>query len=326
MKKWLYAGSALLILQFILVVVFNVTSQDFAAFTPEEKLLGFDPHAVDGISVSGEGAQKVVLAKVNGKWQLPDKLKAPADEKKVSEILKKLSALKQGLAVATTRSAAKRFKVSDENFVRHVVLSSGEETVADFFLGTTPSFKKIHARVHDRNEIVSVDLSAYELEITANGWLDRSVLKIEKEKIESLKIGDMALEKQNGAWRLADLADSEEMNAPEVDKLLDKASDLTIEDVLDPSGNEELLKNDPELFISFALAGKERSYSFYKPEKENHYILKSSDHDFLFKIGGWQVDEMKKITRNSLVNVKKENEIPEPGKNVTEGDKENLHQ
>ena len=306
MKQWLYAGTALLIFQLVLAAIFNLYDRgSYTAFTPHANLLEFSPHEVDSITVSGEDGKEILVNKVNNTWLLPEYFQAPADEKKVTDFLEKLASVKQGLAVATTSGAAKRFKTSADDFVRHVVLKHGDRVVADFFLGTSPGYKMVHARVHDRPEVVSVELNTYDMETDPDRWLDHDMIRVKQDAISSLTMGDIDLTRQDNSWQLAGLADNEELNIAEVDKLLDKISRLTIAGVLDPTANTELFKQEPALTITLQLTdNSNRVYTFVKPDKENHYLLKTSGQVYVFKVNNWVVDEIKKFTRNNLVKVK----------------------
>jgi hypothetical protein len=257
------------------------------------------------VSLFGENQQNVQLRKINGKWLLPDKFNAPADEGKVTDILEKLATLKQGLIVAKTKGADKRFKVSEDDYVRHVALKNSDKKIADFFLGTSPSFKMVHARVSDRQEIVSVALNTYELEIGADSWIDRKMAQVNKGDVMKLMIGDnIILTKTDNTWRLSDLTDNEEINAEEVDNLLEKVSRLTVDGIMDPSENSELFNQDPDLAITVNMEGNvNKHYVLVKPE-EDHYVMKSSDKEFFLKVNTWQVDDIKKFNRNSLIKKK----------------------
>jgi len=303
MKKWIYTGSALLIFQCILAVFLFSNTRDFSTFTPQAKLLHFSPDEVDTILIAAEGGKKVTLSKVNGTaWMLPETFKAPANVDKIEVLLKRLAYLKQGLPVATTKGAAKRFKVSDDNFERHIIMKKGEQVVADFYLGTSPSFKKVHARVHDRLEVVSIPLSTYELEADADPWVDRSLAKTEKEKINSLSMSDIKLTRQDKSWQLAGLADNKELKIDEVEKLLDDVSNLTVQGILDPVANADIFEGNPALTLTLTLSdGSKITDIFAKPEKKPYYVMKRPGLDFFLKINSNAVDEIRKIAKNTLV-------------------------
>lgn len=306
MKKWIYTGSALLILQLILAGFLLSTERDFSAFTPQANLLHFSPDAVDTVLIAAPGDKTVIISRVNGKtWMLPGAYMAPADGNRVEGLLQKLADLKQGLAVATTRDAAKRFKVSADDFERHVVLKKGEQVVADFYLGTSPSFKKVHARVHDRLEVVSIPLSTYDLEAEADPWVDRSLAHTDEEAISSLAMADFELTRQDKGWQLQGLAGDEELKPVEVDKLLADVSSIRVQGVLDPVANSSLFREEPALTLTMTLSdGSTVTDIFAKPEKGNYYVLKRPEYDFFLKVNSGAVDEIRKFGRNSLVSEK----------------------
>ena len=232
--------------------------------------------------------------------------------------LRKLADLKQGLPVVTTKGAAKRFKVGDDNFERHVILKKGEQVVADFYLGTSPSFKKVNARVHDQLEVVSIPLSTYELEADADPWVDRGLAKTDKEKINSLSMPDITLTRQDKSWQLAGLTDKEKLKKDAVDKLIDDVSDLTVQGVLDPVANAGLFKANPALTFTLTLSdGSKITDVFAKPEKKSYYVMKRPGYDFLLKINTNSVDKIRKFGRNSLVTDKETAKVEEhPGTGI----------
>ncbi|HKJ88702.1 MAG TPA: DUF4340 domain-containing protein, partial [Gammaproteobacteria bacterium] len=240
-------------------------------------------------------------------WLLPGLYKAPADEKKVESLLHKLAALKEGLAVATTKGAAKRFKVGKDNFERHIILKAGDRTVADFFLGTSPEFRMVHARVHDRPEVVSVKLSTYEVEAQPDRWLDHQLAAVGREKINTLTMGDISLVRKDPSWSLAGLAPDQKLDPDQVNDLLEKVSTLTVDGVVDPAAGQELFKKKPALTIAMTLTDhSKRTYTFAKGTKKDDYLLKSSARHQLFKVGSYEVKELQKFSRKSLIKTEKE--------------------
>ena len=55
--------------------------------------------------------------------------------------------------VANTASTRERFEVTEENHQRHIVAKAGDDTVADIYLGTSPGYRKTHARRTGEDEI-----------------------------------------------------------------------------------------------------------------------------------------------------------------------------
>ena len=139
-----------------------------------EPFLEFDADAVDALSVSG-GQGEVALAKKDDAWQLPEGL--PADGAKVDGVIEKLADAAGGWPVATSASVHERFELTEDNHQRRVKLSAGGDTVADIYLGTSPGYRKTHARRADDDDIYAITFSNYEAGMKDSDWLDKSLLR-----------------------------------------------------------------------------------------------------------------------------------------------------
>lgn len=139
-----------------------------------EPFLEFDADAVDALSVSG-GQGEVALAKKDDAWQLPEGL--PADGAKVDGVIEKLADAAGGWPVATSASVHERFELTEDNHQRRVKLSAGDDTVADIYLGTSPGYRKTHARRADDDDIYAITFSNYEAGMKDSDWLDKSLLR-----------------------------------------------------------------------------------------------------------------------------------------------------
>ncbi len=308
MKKWLLAGTALLLIQITAAIVLNLTARDFGAFEPQLELLKFAPADIDGITIIGP-EKEITLNRQKGNWFMAGYFNAPADKNQITALLKKLASLKQGLVVATSEGAAKRFRVSEEDFERHVILRNGDSIIADFFIGTSPGFKKVHARVHDRRDVVSVLLNNYDLEADFEKWLDQKMLWEEEDAITGLTMDDIKLSRKGDHWLLPDLADKVEIDVDQVKKLLSKIGNLRVKAIMDPTDNSSLFESEPDLLFDITLKDNhERRYLFAKPAGKDYSVLKSSDHDYLFKVDSWQADEIGKFDKNALVKAKAEDQ------------------
>lgn len=139
-----------------------------------EPFLEFDADAVDALLVS-DGESEVALAKNDGAWQLPNGL--PADGAKVDGVIDKLADASAGWPVATSAGVQERFELTEDDHQRRVRLSAGDETVADIYLGTSPGYRKTHARRADDDEIYAITFSNYEAGAKDSDWLDKSLLR-----------------------------------------------------------------------------------------------------------------------------------------------------
>ena len=311
MKRTITIAAILLMLQIGLVVALQVGGNTAGDLTkPDAPLLGFAADAVTSLEITGPDNDRIVIQKKDGGWILPDSFAAPASAEQVAALITRLLELKQGFAVATTAGAAKRFKVADDLFQRHVVLKAGESVVGDLYVGTSPSFRQIHVRKAGSNGVVVVELSTYELETAADKWLDKNIMKIKEEEIEALAFADFTLEKKDKDWQLSGLTEGQTTDAKAAADLVAKASGLTVMSVVKPQEAESLFTASPALTYTLTLKGGGKAdFRFVKAEGDA-YVLKQSQRDLYFKVHSLQVDGILKANRDSLI-AKTEAEVPE---------------
>lgn len=301
MYRTIKIAAALLLIQLGLVAAlqFGRTGDDQP--TANTPLLGFSPEAVTSLIISGPDNDRVVLHKSGNSWVLPEYFNAPASADQVSAVLARLVGLKQGVAVATTAGAGKRFKVADDLFQRHVVIKAGEGVVGDLYVGTSPGFRQIHARRAGSENVVAVELSTFELETKALQWLDKNMFTVKEEDIEAIALADILLEKKGTVWQLADLPEGQAIDDNAAADLLAKASGLTVQEVVDPQEAKALFGGPPALqFTITRKGGGKAEYRLVKAEGD-YYVLKHSERDLYCKVHSLPVENLLKVNRDSLI-------------------------
>ena len=168
------------------------------AVAEPEPFLSFDVGTIDALSVSNDEGT-VDLTKAGDAWQLPEGL--PADASKVDRVLEKLNDTSGGWPVASKASTAERFEVTEDNHQRHVTLRTDGETLADFYLGTSPGYRKAHARHADDDDIYAITFSNYEAGVKESDWLDKSLLRPDGALTTVERVDGFALTKDDdGVW------------------------------------------------------------------------------------------------------------------------------
>lgn len=168
-----------------------------------EPFLSFDAAQVDAVTVANADGT-VRLTKAEDAWLLADGL--PADGAKVAAAIDKLAGAAGGWPVASSAATAERFEVTEDNHQRHVVLAGGDETLADIYLGTSPGYRKVHARRADDDAIYAIAFANYEAGVEPSDWLDKSLLQPEGavaglRRIDAPAEGAFALAKDDdGDW------------------------------------------------------------------------------------------------------------------------------
>ena len=195
--------------------------------------LSFDSSSVDTLTVS-DAESTVTVARADGEWRLangsPNGL--PADAGKIDGVLQKLSDAAAGWPVATSESAMKRFEVVEEKHQRHMQMGAGEETLADIYLGTSPTFGKVHARHATGGPVYAITFSNYEAGTKQSDWLKKSLLQPDGE-IQSVTRksaeGDWTLTSTDGGWT----TDGVELDQGETNTFIDRIQRLSVLDLID---------------------------------------------------------------------------------------------
>ena len=318
MQRWIPILAVVLALQLALAGALALSRDRLAATKPDIPLVQADLEAIDWMVIDGpvpaEGSAdkdagkpaKVELAKQDGTWILPGAFDAPANQSKIDGVIDKLTAIKRGWPVGTTRAALKRFKVTDDNFERRLAVRQGETNLATLYLGSSPTIRKVHARTGADEEVYAVGLATYELPIREADWLDRSLLQREAGALASIEIirdGEqrVKLVHEQGAgegepvsaWRGEGLAEGESLDPAKADALVRALTGLRIDGVLGTEARPEWQQDKP--LVTFGIEdrdGKRQDWILSKPSAGNMHVLKASDRPWYFDLKEWNVKSL----------------------------------
>jgi len=304
LQRVIYVAAVLLAVQLGLAVFLQVrSSSGLNAAPPDALFVSFDPAKITTVQISAADGKKVTLTKSGKSWILPEVFSAPAEGGQLEVLLRKVAEAKQGLAVASTKGAAKRFKTADSEFERHVVFKEGDKAVVDFYLGSSAGLRQSYARLAGKDEVVNIPVSGFEAEAEADKWLDKGLAHLNRDGLKKIELADIVLTRQDKDWKLDGAAEGE-VNKEEVSKALDKLTALSALGVVDPGKATPLFQQAPA--VQFTATKNDSSKVTYALAKQDdHYVLKSSDSQLYLKIGTWQADELTKLKRANLL-VKKE--------------------
>jgi hypothetical protein len=315
-KSWIQILTGVLALQAVLVVVGTVGAVDRGALVSDEPLLRFDASRLDEIRLAA-GEESVTLRKVEGAWQLPDYHAFPADALEVERLLDQLADLRPGWPVATSGAAAERFKVADDAFERRIALLAGGEPAAELFIGTSPGFRKVHARADGSNDIHSVELRTYEASTKPADWIDHLAFERDPAKLSRIDVGALTLLRDGDAWRLDALETGTRTRAEEARKLVERIAKLRVEDVLGTEVKPEYRQDAPALRVTVhPTEGAAVVYTLSQSEGADDFVLKVSDRPHVVKVASYNVDPIAKVDRAQLV----EPDEPEPAGAEGSGD------
>ncbi len=301
MQNWIKLLSGLLLAQLVLAVTVNLGGEEHGAFQAKQKLLAFDVQAVNGLRIE-DGANSLLLEKHEGRWLLPDSGDFPADQASVQRLLDKLAGLEKGWPVATTGSAARRFKVADDEFQTRITLLADDETLAQLYVGTSPGFRKVHVRPADAEAVFSVAFNAWEASANADDWIDKEMLKLEPSEVARVELPGVVLQRKDNILQVTDLSGGEKTNEEAAASLIDKLAGLRIQSLLGREAKPEYGQDQSALELKLTRQdGEVLSYRFSKPQEGAYYVLKRSDLDDYFKIPEFSVQSILETNREKLV-------------------------
>ncbi|MCY3541385.1 MAG: DUF4340 domain-containing protein [Gammaproteobacteria bacterium] len=210
----------------VLVIALFLLTQSGGVRSPEA-FLDFDAASVDRFVIAGKD-ESIELTKDGEQWVLPDG--NPADVEKVERVIGKLADIGADWPVATTQSAAKRFEVTQASFQKQISIYSGENMLADLYLGTSPSFRRVHARQVNDGDIYSIEFSNFEVGTSLSGWLDRNLLQPSGSIKSFERIGAYKLVKEEGKWTTES---DTELDESKVRSYMDRFESLSVFELSD---------------------------------------------------------------------------------------------
>ena len=242
-------------------------------------LLPFESAAARSLEVA-TADESVSLVRAGDGWQLDGGL--PADDGKVGEVLEKLAKASAAWPVATSAATAERFEVTEDNFQRRLVIGSEDGGTATLYLGSSPGYRRVHARAEGADEVYSIDFSNYEAPTDAGQWLDRQLLRSEGEVAGVNRDGGWALERgEEGDWRLDGTAADQEA----ADQLIGRFEDLNVLGIAGDGG-------EPRGSFAVRDGGGEYRLDFYFEEEEDDYSVSSSRVAGRFEIATYIAEQM----------------------------------
>ncbi len=267
-----------------------------------------------------DGSQTVDLVKNGDHWLIPSLNNLPVTKNKMEDNLNAIMDISVSWPIATTSSAKERFEVSEENFQRYVELFDGEKSVSKFYLGSSPSFRKVHARRDNENDVFAISFNTFDLPVKADQWLDKSLLSTKN--IKSIKGDSFELIKGETVWYLS--GGTPEKAEIEVDQekattLADTFNTLRIQNVqLEP------LKFGDSKTSNIEVVTDEGTLSYQFIEMENNYYVKRGDLNQMFTISKFNYEKLANTSIDSLITAPEEDtprienqidiqEVPEKG-------------
>ena len=259
-----------------------------AASTPAGALLEIDRTKVDGLVIVDEKGARLKLQRTDAGWTLPDSQGLPVDGEKVSQLLDKLIAASAPWPVATSSESAKRFEVAADKFQREIQLLEHDKVVGDLYFGTSPGFKKVHARNANSDDVYAVAFANYEATARTDDWLDKALLKPNGDVTALSRPDHWRVQRDGEVWSLDGIAHGETTKQDVVGDLVNKVVNLRV------MGAAEVPAADavPVLLLTARTANGEFDYRFYQPQPKSDFIVTRNGQDGAFKVAAYVAEPL----------------------------------
>lgn len=292
----------LLILQSGLAVWVNLPGDDAGVVEAGKPLLSLGAAGADTVTIEQPGEPQLRMTRKGDGWVLPGQGDFPVSPSRFEQFEEKLLTVKRSWPVGKTLAAAKRLKVVPDHFERRIRFLQGADVLGDLFLGSSPGFRKVHARLDGDEHTYAIDFNAFDAPVDADRWYDTEVLKTPVDEIARIDMGAYALRAEEGVFEVEGLGEDEESDAEAVRKLVERVSGAAFRDVL--GEDAEALFDAAERVLEYTVELKEGAsvtHMVASPEEGDHYILKSSARPHYFEVDRERFDELRDTARSQLV-------------------------
>jgi hypothetical protein len=333
MRRWILVLSVTLGLQILAAAGLALRHSALAPAQSDTPLVAAKLDAADRLVIEGprlrdessaQGkAARIEIARRDGKWLLPGYFDAPADGKKVSDLIRRLTDARRGPPIATTPEALGRFKVADDEYERRVVASQGDKKLATVFVGSAPGLRKADARTADDKAVYPVNLATFDMPTDGAQWLDRALLAGDAANLAEIVVTQSGREpvtlrhpnadRHGGqaddapapaakatpdksgetppaapAWRGADLPAGRHLDATQAAALAHAITGMHVDGVLGTQAKPEWQQDAPQLRLTLKdTAGRAVTWTISQMQGGDDRVLKSSNAPWYLQVKSW---------------------------------------
>ena len=256
-----------------------------AQITEVPALAPFDSRAVDEIRIGDKYDNQTILVKSGGRWLVPAMENLPANAAKVDALLEGIINQPADWPIGVSAAARQRFQVVDYHYQKHLSFFSDGSELGSIFLGSSPGFRKVHARNASQGAIYGITFNAFDAPAFNDAWLDprllqlRSLLRIDAD-LYSVSFEDGTW--QSGIGRTPD--------QQELESLVDAFRTLMIDGVADQAMQRDL--SDTEADLGFTIESLAGTVTFELFSTEGQHFIHSSEFAQFFKISTYDFERL----------------------------------
>ena len=248
-------------------------------------LVTLDPASIDHIRIEDEYDNEALLVKTGEQWVLPELEGLPADAAKVVELLASITAQDNSWPIAQSTAARQRFQVADYHFQRSVSLGGAGKQLATIYLGTSPGFRKVHARKNGTDAIYSINFNAFDAPGLSGAWVEPRLLQIRAPM--QITADSYSLHRESEQW-ISGTGGAPD--ARELEALLNALHTLQVDGVAAEDLQRELAAAEADLLLQVqSLTGQTTLELF---SLEGSYFINSSEYALFFTISAYDFDRL----------------------------------
>jgi hypothetical protein len=271
--------AGILVLQLVLVVLIGFFGSSGETAEP---FLDLESDRVTSVTIAdGEGAS-VELTRNESGWVVAG---LPAGSDRIQGVLDSLLEESARWPVATSAGAQSRFEVTADSHQRHLTFGADGEVIAEVYLGTSPGFRRVHARREGEDAVYSIDFALHEVPVDAGEWLDKKLLVSEEVSTVALADGSRLTRNDAGDGWLLDGAAADPDAAR---RLVERIEGLTVLG-LHEGGMDDL--KAPRVVVVEDAEGEHR-LTFRHDEAEDRYVVTSGRIDGTFTVASYIAEQV----------------------------------
>ncbi len=293
MNRLLATLALLMLLQCGLVAYTWWPAEDVEAGVPVP-LADADPAAVNRLIVTDEYDNETELLRLQDRWWLPGLENLPADGGRVSALLAALTAGGNRWPVADSAAARQRFQVASYHYQRRVQLFGGDRLLATVYLGTSPGFRKVHARNDAQDAVYAIPFNPVDAPGSSDGWLARDLLQVRAPT--QIAADTYSLYRQGDSWRAGT---GLEPDPREVEALLSTLRNLQVEGVAGEDLQRDLAQAEADLVLQVQDLGGEVTLELFR--RGEGRFLYSSRYPLFFAVGARDYDRLAGIDSDRIM-------------------------
>lgn len=248
-------------------------------------LAPFEGGLIDEVRLSNNRDDKAVLKKSGGRWLLPALDGLPADPIMVEHLLDNIANVKAGWPIAQSAPARQRFQVADYHHQRRIDLNSEGKLLATLYLGTSPGFRKVHARNASDKAIYSIAFNVFDAPASSSAWIDRKLLQI---RTPVRITGDTySVHREEGDWQTADGGAPDER---ELLALLSALRSLQVDGIANGAQQEKLGASEAGLRLEIESLSGNITLRLFAVDGE--HFIHSSEYPLFFTLSDYDFDRL----------------------------------